>query len=804
VPIQSVTPGPLAAFFILNGDNKDTDIMSPTSTVIDLPISPLRSTVSEGDLHDAPVVAMLMDGKTISGRLAGLDGPRATVTLVGKENNRIPIDFSRLRRLNFINKHPVNRDKHPLEGRGGEVLMPREAQEFRIVFSDNRMLTGRTRGSFVDEIGIHLFQVIGADHISRLFIPAKVIRKYSIGHKRIEEIRPAPVKTEKPAPAASGQNPAPKRRKSDSKGRKATVQDSWQLRQKLEMPDSPPGDLLASKRIGEMLVEDGIITPEQLEAALAGQKRDCGKRIGEILVGMGTVKAGEIFSALAHKFGMPFVLLRDFFIDIACLNLVPVDIARKHMLIPLLLYNDRLVIAMDDPANTEAITLLRFMTQYKIEPTIATREDIAWAIDKYYGHPASAVAIDEAHLATSIRQRLKPAEQRHENDQPSMAKAISSFVGNTIIDAIERHASDIHLIPAGSHANLLFRIDGKLIPVRRISSMLLPAIINRLAVMGDIDAAPAGGLRQGRACMVCKDHAIELRISLGPERIPDGAIIHVLNAITRLAPVTGIGLDPREQQLLLEMLSKSYSLVIVTGPEDSGKTRTLYAVLRELQSMHLDIVTVETPVKYYMNGIHQIQGKEDLATALGQVRGLNPRIVMIDDLHNPRTLQTAVECALNGSLVLGKLHAANAARAIETLIDAGIAPRLLNSTLVGVLAQHLVRLNCQFCAEEERIPPAVRKLHGVGDDEVFFRGTGCSHCNHTGYTGEQAVFELTGISTGIQALISDKAAAAEIERQAIAEGMSSIAEGALHLARTRKTSLAEVHRLCERLRQAPD
>lgn len=771
--------------------------MSPISRVIDLPSSPLRSTVAEGDLHDAPVVATLMDGKTVTGRLAALDGPQSVVTLSGKSNNRIYIEFSRLRHLNFINKLPVNRERHPLETHGGEVVMPHEVQEFRIIFSDDRVFSGRTRGSFVDEIGVHLFQVIGADHISRLFIPAKVVKKYSIGQHKPDEPRQVADRAEAPA---APKKPTPRRRKSDAGGQKTAVQDVRQLQQKLVSGAQHPGDLLNSKRIGEMLVEDGVITPEQLDAALATQKRDGTRRLGEILVGMGTVSSEHIFSALAHKFGMPFVLLRKFFIDIACLNLVPGDIARKHMLVPLLLHGDRLVIAIDDPANTEAITLLRFMTQYKIEPTIATREDINWAIGKYYGGTAPVATAPEASLADTIRERLKPAEQRHPHDQPSMAKAISSFVGNTIIDAIERNASDIHLIPAGGHANLMFRIDGRLVPVRRISAMLLPAILSRLAVMGNIEPSPTGGPRQGRACMLSGESAIALRITLSPERLPDGAIIHVLNAVTRLMAVTDIGLDPRDQQTLLELLSKSYSLVIVTGPEHSGKTRTLYAALRELQSMRLEIATVETPVKYYVNGMLQIQGGRDLPAALAQVKAHNPRIVMIDDLHNARALQTAAECALNGSLVLGKLHAVDAARAVSALSAAGIAPRLLNSTLVGVLAQHLLRLNCLFCAEEEAISPAIRHGLGVGEDEVFFRGTGCSHCNHSGYFGEQAVYELMPISPAIQSLITAGASAGDISSVAANEGMSSLTENALHLARTRRTSLAEVHRLVGRLR----
>lgn len=773
--------------------------MSPISRVIDLPISPLRSTTSEGDLHDAPVVATLMDGKTVTGRLAGLDGPQGTVTLVGKTNNRVYLDFSRLRHLNFLDKHPVNRERHPLEQQSSEVLMPKEIQEFRITFVDDRIFSGHSRGSFVDEVGIHLFQMIGADYISRLFIPSRVVKKYDIGQNKAAEQR----RHIGDAPAAVTAKPAPRRRKADSKGNKTTVQDAEQLQRKLESPTdaAPASDLLTSKRIGEMLVEDGVVTPEQLAAALAAQKRDGSKRLGEILVGMGTVSAEAIFAALAHKFGMPFVLLRNFYIDIGCLNLVPADVAHKHGLIPLLLHNDRLVVAMDDPANIEAITLLRFMTQYKIEPTIATRDDIAWALNKYYGSTGSEPVPVESSMVSSTRQRLTSAEHRHENDQPSMAKAISSFVGNTIVDAIERNASDIHLVPSGSYARLLFRIDGKLVPVRRVSAMLLPSIINRLAIMGNIDASPTGMPRQGRACMLSGDNAIELRITLNPERMSDSAIIHVLNSVSRLQGITDIGLEAREKQTLLEMLSKSYSLVIVTGPAQSGRTHTLYAALRELRSMNLDIVTIEAPVRYYMNGIHQIQGG-DLASALVKLKGLNPRIVMLDDLNNSRALQTAAECALNGSLVLGKMHAANAAQAVTTLMSAGIAPRLLNSTLVGVLAQHQLRLNCQHCAEEEQISSGIRDSLGVGEDEVFYRGTGCAHCNHSGYFGKQTVFELMNISGDIQALISNKASAADIHRQAVAEGMASLSEGALHLARTRKTSLSEVLRLVNVLNES--
>lgn len=772
--------------------------MSSSINIIDLPSSPLHATTAEGDLRDAPVVATLMDGKTRTGRLAALDGPQASLVLMGKDDNRAAIEFSRLRYLEFLTRHPVSNERHPLEQHAGDVMMPGNSQDFRITYIDDKTFSGRTRGSFVDDVGIHLFQLVGNDKVSRLFIPARVVRKYYIGQRQVASETPDHI-TDADDRKSTGSKL--KRRKSDVNSPGHIASDAGQLGRKIDELATRSGNLVSGMRIGGMLVEEGAITESQLDDALAVQARDEARKIGEILVEMGAIRGETLFRTLAHKFGMPFALLRNFFIDITCLQMVPEDVARKYTIIPLLLHKDRLVVAMDDPANTEAITLLRFITQHKIEPAIATPDDINWAITKYYGDEHdNRTAMEAAPQAIADHNGpsmfTEPSAAESTEEQPSMARAVASFLSNTILDAIERNASDIHLIPTGSQTNLLFRIDGKLIPVRQVSRMLMPSIIGRLAVMCDLPPSPTGGPRQGRTCMLSGDTAIELRITIGPEGLSEGVIIRILNEVARMRSIRDLGLEPREHRSLMEMLTRSYSLLVVCGNRNSGKTHTLYSALRELQAMKHEIMTVETPVKYYISGIEQIQGT-DLTAAFGQLKSVKPQVLMIDDLQQPKALQTAAESALNGSLVLGKLHTPNAAGAIAALCAAGVSPRLLNSTLSGVLAQHLIHINCLTCAEEESVAPDIRHSLGVDDDEVFYRGTGCPMCNHTGYLRQKPIFELLRVTTGIQELIRNNASAGEINRHATADGMQSLVDNALYLARMRKTSLSEVHRLMQ-------
>lgn len=772
--------------------------MSSHSTVIDLPVSPLRSTAAEGNLLNAPVVATLMNGKTITGRLSSLDGPQAVLTLQSNETVRSIIRFSELRQLNFVRKYPARNGGHPLELHAADVSMPSAVEGFQVVFTDGRFLSGRTRGSFVDDVGLHLFQLLDSAYISRVFIPAQAVRNYHIGNRKLEIARKRTAPKPQVTASVSEQSPAMKRRKSDRKTSGMAL-NSIQLEQTFEQQPARPGNsLLGSRQIGSMLVEENVITSEQLAAALKSQQDDKASKLGEILVRMGAASANDIYRTLAHKFGLPFVLLRDFHIDLECLGLVPAEVAYKYSLIPLVTYKNRLVVAMDDPANTEAVTLLRFISRYNIEPVIATGEDISWALGNYYVSPRSAPPGIRPEPAVSAT-KAPDARKRRDHGSADAEKPIISFIDNTVLDAIRRGAVDIHVVPNRDYIELLFRIGGVLTPIRRFSKVLHPKVMNRLKIMGGMNVNESGRPQQGRTSMVSRDLVFDLRITVAPGAGGESAWIHLLNTNTRLRTIKDLGLSMRDGCVFAEALNKIYSLVLVTGPEGSGKSRTLYAALLALKSQNRSILTLEDPIRHHLGGIDQVQIDRRNSSAVDgvlkhmELRGTD--VVMIGDIRDVETANSAIGTALNGHLVLGSLHARNATDALVALVRMGITPRKLRASLPCVAAQHALRLNCGHCMEIEDVKPEIRAALGVRSDEVFYRGKGCPKCNNTGYHGRKVIYELLETGPEIYALLESGASMAEIRRQAISSGMVPLTETALNEARMRAVSLTEAYLL---------
>jgi type IV pilus assembly protein PilB len=762
------------------------------SRVIDLPVSPLRSTLSEGNLHDAPVIASLMNGKTVAGRLQSLDGPQRFIELVPKnaaQSQRIA--FSELRALTFVTQYPVNRAPHPLQTQSAQIRMPHASQNFRVIFIDRKTLSGRTRGSFVDEVGIHLFQLVDSGHVRRLFIPIQIVHKYYIGERKPTEIRRTieSMADERPA----GKDGArPKRRKADMHNSGAVAATRPQLQEAIErLVEQGHVSGAGTKRFGEMLVEEGIITAEQLESALEAQKREPSVRLGEILLRMGTVAAEDIYPALAHKFGMPFVLLRNFFVDLDCLKLVPANVARKYMLVPLLVHKDRLIIAMDDPTNTEPLTVLRFMTRYRIEPTIATRDDILWAIGKYYG-PARG---DQPPAAS----RKDPTPLKREEE------TVATFIHETIRDAVKRGASDVHIVCGSDFAEMLFRINGALTPIRRFSKVLIPAIMQRLRGMTRLgNLSNVGiGTQQGQARVLSGDNVVGLHIFIERDDRSERAVIRLLDTGTQLKHIGNLGLRPADLQRLMEILNKTFSLLIVTGPRDSGRREALYAVLRSLRETRLNIATVESPIQCHIDGIEQRHADNDqeFKRGLDEARAAKPDVLMIGAIDNAARFKLAMEAALGGSLVLAALDAGSTVTAMADMLRMDGVHHLLHSTLAGVLTPYPVRLNCKFCMTVEETDAAMRSALGIDDDEeVFYRGRGCKECSGTGYSGEQLIFELLAVTPETRGLIAKGAPVGEIYRQAVADGMTPAVDEAIGLARSRRISLSEAYRVFERTR----
>lgn len=768
--------------------------MPRPGNVIDLPVSPLRSTAEEGNLLNAPVAATLMNGKTVMGRLVNLDSPRALLTLHNNDKGRTIIKFSELRQLNFIGKHSADSKKHPLEQQTVEVSMPRAVEAFHVTFSDGRSLSGHTRGSYVNNLGLHFFQLVGSSYISRLFIPSQVISQYHIGDRRPGAIAPKPKKGLEPLHHPATPQPLRRRRKTD-KGSDDIALNSMQLEQTFEQQSN--GSFPDPRQIGAMLVEDNVITPRQLESALKTQRRSPSKKLGEILVNMGVVSAEDIYRILAHKFGLPFVLLRNFYIDLECLNLVPAELARKYTLIPLMIHHDRLVVAMDDPGNNEALTLLRFITHYNVEPVVAVTEDIQWMVRKYYGG-AKGTEGGSSHAEKIGRDQSPPKAGARSAKNLTADKPIVSFVQNTLLDAIRRSATDIHLVPRRGYVGLLFRIDGELLPIRRFSKVIYPKVLNRLKVMGGMDPRESRRPQHGRCSLADEDHVFNLDVEVAPAAQGETVLIRLIDTGNTLRSIGDLGLNVREAQVLAEMLNKTHSLFVTAGPEGSDRTPALYAALKTLREQNLRILTVEDPVSCHLSGIDQVQlGHSAGQTYAGVLRRMelkDTEVLMIDAISDQETAKTAIECTLRGHLVLAGLDADNAVDAVRALVRLGVDPAVLKSSLSGVLAQRVLRLNCDHCLERETIDPAIREKLGVGSDELFYHGAGCEFCNSSGFQGRLTIFELLQPTAELHALLKDAQPPAKLTQQAINDGMIPLIEHAIKLARARRTSLTEVYR----------
>jgi len=550
-------------------------------------------------------------------------------------------------------------------------------------------------------------------------------------------------------------------------------------------------------RLGELLLQEGLISASDLQAALEIKHGANHRKLGEILLKMGCVDARSLQIALAYHHNLPFVNLREFDIDVRALPLLPRDIAARYQVIPLMVYRNRLVLAVEDPSNTEALDAVRFITGLTLELALATRGDIDWTINRYYEVEEERSAVAELGIVSPAMSSL--AQDVREVERLGREKPVVRLVNNFLVEAIRLFASDVHLRPHDDFVDLLYRIDGTLIKIRSFSKALLPAVVSRIKIVGRMDIAERRLPQDGRATITDRDSTVDLRISVIPTVVGESVVIRLLNTQAGLKSLSQIGFAQRDHDAFRDMLAKSYGLVLVTGPTGSGKSTTLYAALQAVRERNLNIITVEEPVEYHIDGIEQIEVNTafgyTFARALRHILRHDPDVIMVGEIRDHETGKIAVESALTGHLVLSTLHTNNAASAINRLAEMGVENYLIASTVTGVLAQRLVRCNCPSCAQEETVDPLVRGVLGVNDDEVFFKGAGCDLCNHTGYRGRMAVYELISVTPEVRDLIARGGSVAELHQLAVDQGMTPLTRHALAVARQRRTSLEEAYRV---------
>lgn len=558
---------------------------------------------------------------------------------------------------------------------------------------------------------------------------------------------------------------------------------------------------MPDRRLGEVLLEDELITREQLDKALQEQTRPqtARRHLGQVLVEAGRVTAEQLNIALARKLAIPYVKLESYDVPPNLLTAIPPEVAVQYRVLPLAELEGALVVAMVNPLDHAAVESLRFGSKRKLEVVMASADDIATALGKYYSRHEEFEALEDLQM-DPIAEPIPSSESIHLIEQEAQKKPIVRLLNAIVLQAVLRGASDINIRPERSKVSVYYRIDGHLQLVRTLSRGLLPALVSRVKITGQMDIAERRVPQDGHARVVRAGKQIDLRISVIPTVHGESVVIRVLDKDAGFKPLENLGLYKDDLAILRRLIARPNGLFLVTGPTGSGKSTTLYAILNEIKRNNPHILTVEDPVEYDMDGVEQVQiclaKGYTFAEALKHFLRHDPDVIMVGEIRDTETADIANKAALTGHLVLSTLHTNDAPATVARLLDMGIEPYLLCSTLLGVLSQRLVRLNCPECSVEEIVEPHVRKVLGLSNHERFFRGEGCYKCHYTGYQGRTVVVELLPVTAEIQDLVLRERPAREIAAAARANGMRSLQDNALAVARLGKTSIEEIYALC--------
>ena len=507
---------------------------------------------------------------------------------------------------------------------------------------------------------------------------------------------------------------------------------------------------------------------------------------------------------LAKQLGLPFVQLDKVKIQEAAVDAIPLEIAKRYCLIPLAFHQNNLVVAMGDPLDSEACGLLNFLTKHPVEIAVASRADIERAIIRIYVHPQCTKYIQEDLRKLEAENiEIAPIEDKAtEKTEPETISPIIRLTENLLADAIHRHASDIHLRPEQNRIELIYRIDGSLIPIHTMAKSILRAMVGRIKVMGHMDVTETRMPQDGNIKVTIDRRSVDLRVSIIPTVYGESVVMRILDALNRPSKLDHSGLPEKLVTELKCQLRRGYGMILVTGPTGSGKSSTLQMALKEVAAQNRNIISVEDPVEYSTPGIQQIQVNNKIgltfARVLRNILRHDPDVIMIGEIRDHETALIAAESALTGHLVLSSLHTNTAAGAIARLLEMGIASYVINAALLAVLSQRLVRINCPHCLQPELIADPILSALGLDATESFMTGAGCDKCNKTGFKGRQVVAEILIINDVIRAVIKQGGDENEIQALAVQAGMVTLSENALALARSHKTSFAEIFGICFR------
>jgi GSPII_E N-terminal domain./Type II/IV secretion system protein. len=561
------------------------------------------------------------------------------------------------------------------------------------------------------------------------------------------------------------------------------------------------GALMIKKKLGDLLVEVGLIDESQLNNAIKIQKMT-GEKLGKILVKEGYLTEEQIIEALEFQLGIPHIDIKKVFIDPNVAKLIPESLAKRHVAIPIKKENDGLLVAMADPLNIFAIDDIKLITKQEVKPLIASEDGILKAIDRVFGKEEAEKAVqdfkkefsqDDIEIDSSS---LKSFSEDEINNSPAVR-----LVNSIIEQAVKNRASDVHIEPTENDLRIRFRVDGELHEAMRVFKSTQGPVITRIKIMANMNIAERRLPQDGKIETNVDGKNIDIRVSSLPTIYGEKLVLRILDKSGYIITKDKLGLNNDDMKLFDDLLRHPNGIILLTGPTGSGKTTTLYAMLNELNKPDINIITVEDPVEYTLEGLNQVQVNEKagltFAAALRSILRQDPDIIMIGEIRDRETAEIAIRSSITGHLVLSTLHTNDSAGAITRLIDMGIEPYLVSSSIVGVIAQRLARKICNNCKIEYEASHREKLILGLDTEKSLklYKGKGCAVCNKTGYRGRIPIYEIMMMTPKIKELTNEKAPADTITNEAVSNGMNTLRESARKLVLDGITTIDEMLRL---------
>lgn len=762
--------------------------MAQTSNRFGLSIAPVVYGYIPNSKGPVDADALLWSGAHVIGHLDLIEEPQQRIRITEQGRGARYLGFDEIRYLHLDNAFIRTDSAHPLAAHSVTSSSALPAQPFSITFRDDQSIEGQVVAFLPTLAGLIFYQLQGNEALSLLLVPHEAAKSYSVG-KRIGEML------------------VESRALTSEELKTALEQQRHQQEQVTATGGTSDSTLLIkTPTTNEELTHalEAESNPGRLDSS-ADSPPIRRRRLGEILEESGLADGESVKLALAAQLGIPFVRLKGLVIDPSAIEVVNSESAEQLQVMPLMFHDNRLVVAMNDPLNYEASNVLNFLTGHHVEVVLATLADLRWAMHEHYFKNQKQFN-EEIHEDITIMER-EESEREGSEDAKSLkeqaeARPVVRLVSNIFLDGIARGASDIHLQPQQNRIDLVYRVDGSLLPIRKLNRALYPPVSSRIKVISGMDIAEHRMPQDGQTQIRTVGKIVDLRVSCIPTIYGESLVIRLLDHSSSPDSLDDTGFPSREKTHLSKLLERGAGMVLVTGPTGSGKSTTLQAALKQIKAQERNIITIEDPVEYRIDGVQQIQVNEKIgytfSRALRNILRHDPDVIMVGEIRDRDTARIAVEAAMTGHLLLSTLHTNSAAETVARYIELGVEPYLLRSAFSGVVAQRLLRLNCENCLEPEPVDDYIRSVLKVNKGERFWRGRGCENCSSIGFKGRAVVPELLVVNDSIRDMIRTDITASEIERQARSDGMVTLAENGVEMARRGITSLAEVYRACVR------